>query len=127
MKPHSSEAHNNSVSMPKLILAIILTTIATISVLEWQGLLKHSQHKDDFALSSYQAILIDQQQEDYRLSRKPSGQHARCQQGFLFIQSDLNENMQGLLVDYKNRGVKCTPASVEGSKIAPISSAPSHD
>ena len=98
----------DSISKRALIVAIILTAIATVAAMEWQGMLKHTSNKDDYSLSTYKAIFIEQQaDEQYRLSRKPSDQSAQCHDGFLFIQSDSNEKMQGLLVDYKNRGVKC--------------------
>ena len=118
MKQHSDSdnASNDNLAL-KLVIAIIATVIATVLVMEKQGLIKHSSNKDDFALSQYQAILIEQEQEgQYRLSHKPSNQHARCIEGFLFIQSDSNSAMKGLLVDYKNRGVKCTPTNLTQSR-----------
>lgn len=93
---------------PALILGGIVGVVATFVFLESQGLVKHNENKDDYALSQYQAIFIDaESQQQYLLSRKPSNQHARCVDGYLFIRSDDNQAMQGLIVDYKNRGVKC--------------------
>lgn len=90
------------------IVAALAGVIASVVYLESQGLIKHNEHKDDYTLSQYQAIYIDQQEEgQYRLSRKASNQHAHCVNGFLFLRADENPGMQGLLVDYKNRGVKC--------------------
>ncbi|MDX1451067.1 MAG: hypothetical protein R3183_00815 [Oleiphilaceae bacterium] len=99
---------NDNVSKRTLILAMIATAIGTVLVLHWQGLLRHSEHKEDFALSTYRAVLIaEQKEESYRLSHKPSHQSAQCINGYLFIVADKNDAMQGLLVDYKNRGIKC--------------------
>lgn len=101
---------------PLIILSALAGIIATFIFLESQGLLKHSAEKDQFALSQYKAVLIDQQQDSqYRLSHKASHQHARCIEGFLFIQADTNPAMKGLLVDYKNRGIKCASLAVPDS------------
>lgn len=101
----------DQVSKITLILAIVITAIFTVGVLEWQGKIKHSEHKDEFALSTYRAVIIEKQEDNqYRLSNKPSNQTAVCHGGYLFISSDINEGREALLVDYKNRGVKCPPS-----------------
>lgn len=93
---------------PALILGALIGVVATFVFLESRGLIKHNEHKDDYSLSQYQAIFIDtEKKQQYLLSRKPSNQHARCLDGYLFVRSDDNNAMQGLIVDYKNRGVKC--------------------
>jgi len=112
------ETQTDQVSKTTLIIAIFASVLFTIFVMEWQGMIKHTDNKEDYALSSYEVVYIDRQENDqYRLSRKPSQQSATCHEGFLFIASDVNPDMQGLLVDYKNRGVKCAPASIANSKL----------
>ncbi len=77
-------------------------------MLESNGLIQHNKEKDDYPVAEYKAIFIEKHGDsEYRLSHKPSNQTALCNQGYLFIQSDDNDGMQGLLVDYKNRGVRC--------------------
>ena len=96
-----------------LVLAIFITAAFTVGALEWQGMLKHTNNKKDYAVSEYKAVFIEKQSDkQYRLSHKPSNQTAICNGGYLFVTSDVNEGMQGLLVDYKNRGVKCNPDSI---------------
>jgi hypothetical protein len=110
--PGEKSDHGTAV---RSILAALGGVIATVIFLESQDLIKHTEHKDDYALSQYKAIFIDQRDESsYRLSRKPSNQHAICVEGFLFLRADQNPQMQGLLVDYKNRGVKCLPQTLTG-------------
>ncbi len=90
------------------IASAVIAVIITFVFLESQGRIKHNDDKADFPVSQYQAILIDQESEDpYRLSRKPSNQTAQCVDGYLLIGADDNKNLLGLVVDYKNRGVKC--------------------
>ena len=93
---------------PSLIIVAVLSVIATVIVLESQGKIKHSENKDQFAISEYRAILVSEEENsEYLVSPKPSNQHASCESGFLFIQSDVNKSMKGVVVDYKNRGVRC--------------------
>jgi hypothetical protein len=84
------------------------TVFVTFITLEMNGLIQHNKQKDDYPVAEYKAIFIESQDdEQYRLSHKASNQTANCNAGYLFITSDDNPKMQGLLVDYKNRGVKC--------------------
>lgn len=97
---------NDKVSKNTLIIAVIATVIATIAVLELTGKVKHNDAKSDYSISSYQAILI-KKGEEHLISRKASEQTSQCINGYLFIQSDSDLTMLGLVVDYKNRGVRC--------------------
>lgn len=113
---------------PSVIIGAVLGLIGSAIFFESQGLIKHNDNKDDYALSQYQAIFIDQA-EHYRLSHKASNQHALCIDGYLFIRSDVNQAMQGLIIDYKNRGVKCQPEQLLSSEASstPVSAKPLRD
>ena len=104
---------NNSddkVSKRTLVIAIFVSVLVTFFTLEWNGLIQHNEKKDDYPVAEYKAVFIEKQEnKQYRLSHKPSNQTAVCNGGYLFITSDIDEDMQGLLVDYKNRGVRCIP------------------
>lgn len=102
----------NHVSYPILILACVASIIATVMMLEKSGKIRHNEDKDALALSSYQVVYLTPEQKDaYRLSPKPSMQTAHCHDGYLFIAADQDPTLQGLLVDYKNRGVKCAASA----------------
>tara|TARA_R110002072_G_scaffold1130_10_gene9480 strand:- start:51080 stop:51433 length:354 start_codon:yes stop_codon:yes gene_type:complete len=101
---------NDNVSKRTLVIAIFAAVFVTFFTLEWNGLIQHNQNKDDYPVAEYKAVFIEKQQnKQYRLSHKSSNQTAICNGGYLFITSDVNDGMQGLLVDYKNRGVRCLP------------------
>ena len=104
----SNIEEQDKVKKSTLVLAIFVTVIVTFFTLEYNGLIQHNEQKGDYPVAEYKAIFIEKREDQsYRLSHKPSNQTAVCHQGYLFIQSDNNDGMQGLLVDYKNRGVKC--------------------
>lgn len=104
-EPQTTE-NNDNVSKNTLIISVIAAVIVTVSALEFTGKIKHNEAKDEFPVSSYQAIHI-KKGEEHLISRKPSNQTAQCIDGYLFIESDDDDLMQGLIVDYKNRGVRC--------------------
>ena len=99
-------SNNDNISKNTLIISIIASVIATVATLELSGKLTHNDVKDDYSISTYQAIIIEKDSE-HLASRKPSEQSAHCIDGYLFIQSDSDLTMQGLIVDYKNRGIRC--------------------
>lgn len=105
-----TDANNDAVSIRALVLSIFISIAGTIGVLEWQGKLQHPNDGEQIALASYKVVYIPEDEEEnevYRLSPKPSFQTAFCESGYLFIKNDKDSALQGLLVDYKNRGVRC--------------------
>lgn len=106
MSESQATANNDNVSKNTLIISVIGAVIATVTALEFTGKIKHNEAKDELPVSTYQAILI-KKGEEHLISRKPSNQTAQCIDGYLFIESDDDVLMQGLIVDYKNRGVRC--------------------
>lgn len=98
----------DKVTKTTLVIAIFATVFVTFFTLEYNGLIQHNKQKADYPVAEFKAIFIEKREDQaYRLSHKPSNQTATCNQGYLFVQSDDNDGMQGLIVDYKNRGVKC--------------------
>lgn len=109
-----TQSKTDNIKRSTLVIAIFATIMTTILTLEFNGLIKHNSNKQDYQISDYKAIFIEKQEnKQYRLSHKPSKQTAICNNGYLFITSDINNGMQGLLVDYKNRGVKCIPGIIK--------------
>lgn len=107
---NQTNQQDDKVSKLTLILAVLAAVFVTLFSLEWNGLIKHNENKEELPVAEYKAIFIEKQENKlYRLSHKPSNQTAICNGGYLFITADLDDGMQGLLVDYKNRGVRCLP------------------
>ena len=109
MPTTNDSEEQDRVKKSTLVIAVFVTVLVTFFTLEYNGLIQHNKQKDDYPVAEYKAIFIEKRDDNaYRLSHKPSNQTATCNQGYLFIQSDNNSGMQGLLVDYKNRGIKCS-------------------
>lgn len=96
-----------------LVATAIGTVIATVIVLEASGKIDHSDNKDHVPVGEFEAVHLTPG-EDFRMSPKSSELHAVCEQGYLAIAADVDPDFRGILVDYKNRGVRCSrgPAPV---------------
>lgn len=92
-----------------LIATAIGTIIATVIVLEVSGKIDHSDNKDHVPVGEFEAVHLTPG-EDFRMSPKSSELHAVCEQGYLAIAADADPSFRGILVDYKNRGVRCSRA-----------------
>lgn len=90
-----------------LIATAIGTAIATVVILEVSGRIDHSNNKDNVPVGEFQAIHVTPG-DDFRMSPKSSELHAACEQGYLAIAADVDPEFRGIVVDYKNRGVRCS-------------------
>lgn len=96
-----------------LIVTALVAVIGTVTVLEMSGRIDHSDNKDHVPVGDFQAIHVTEG-ETFRMSPKASELHAVCENGYLAIAADVDPSFRGILVDYKNRGVRCrrpTPTS----------------
>jgi hypothetical protein len=94
-----------------LIATAIGTIIATVIALEVSGKIDHSDNKDHVPVGEFEAIHLEPG-EPFRMSSKSSELHAVCEQGYLAIAADVDPSFRGVLVDYKNRGVRCSRGPV---------------
>ncbi|PXX89772.1 kinase [Marinobacter vulgaris] len=98
-----------------LIATAIGTIIVTVLVLEASGRIDHSDNKDHVPVGEFEAVHITPG-EEFRMSPKSSELHAVCEQGYLAIAADVDPDFRGILVDYKNRGVRCSRGPAAGEE-----------
>lgn len=96
-----------------LIATAIGTIIVTVIVLEASGRIDHSDNKDHVPVGEFEAVHITPG-EEFRMSPKSSELHAVCEQGYLAVAADADPDFRGILVDYKNRGVRCSRGPAPG-------------
>jgi len=89
-----------------LFFTALVAIVGTVLVLEVSGSIKHSDNKDNVPVGDFQAIHVTPG-ETFRMSPKASELHATCENGYLAIAADVDPSFRGILVDYKNRGVRC--------------------
>ena len=106
-----------------LILSAVVAVIATVLVLESSGRIDHSDNKDHVPVGDFQAINI-KPEEPFRMSPKASELHAVCENGFLAIAADVDPSFRGILVDYKNSGVRCSRPAPTAAPVPETEKAP---
>lgn len=104
-------------SVRTLIVTAVVAVIGTVLVLEASGRIEHSDNKDHAPVGEFEAIHL-KPGEEFRMSRKPSELHAACVDGYLAIAADVDPSFRGVLVDYKNRGVRCRRPSPTDKDLA---------
>lgn len=105
-------------SIRSLFVTALVTIVGTVVVLELSGSIKHSDNKDHVPVGDFQAIHITEG-ETFRMSPKASELHAVCENGYMAIAADVDPSFRGILVDYKNRGVRCYRPSPTGPAAIP--------
>lgn len=108
----------DSYTIRSLILTAIISAIVTVVALEVSGKINHWNRADGVPIGDFKAIYIEPG-ETFRMSPKPSNLHAACDNGYLVIASDNDGEFQGILVDYKKRGVRCHLAELTATPAAP--------
>lgn len=106
-----------------LILTALVAIIGTVLVLEMTGKISHSENKDHVPVGDFQAIHVTED-DPFRMSPKASELHAVCENGYLAIAADVDPSFRGILVDYKNRGIRCARPSPTGPAVPPAPEAP---
>lgn len=88
-------------------LGFLAGLIAAVLTLEYYGYIIHSQAEDSAVVEEFK--LLDLSTEvDLKVSHKTAGKIAFCADGFLLLRPDNEkENVAGILVDDKNRSIKC--------------------
>lgn len=95
-----------------LIVTAVTCIIGTVLVLEASGRIDHSDNKDHMPVGEFEAIHVTPD-EPFRMSSRASELHAVCQDSYLAIAADADPDYRGILVDYKNRGVRCHPSLLQ--------------
>lgn len=105
-------------SIRSLFMVALVAIIGTVLVLELNGSIKHSDNKDHVPVGDFQAVHVNPG-ETFRMSPKASELHAVCENGYMAIAADTDPSFRGILVDYKNRGVRCYRPSPTGPEALP--------
>lgn len=94
----------------KMVFLVMATIALTVLVLEYYGMIKHTQDQGGRILGTFTAHFVTPD-DSFTASAKPSNLHAECVDHWLVIANDADSQLKGLLVDYRNRAVRCELAA----------------
>ncbi len=110
----SDDPLDDRVERSTVILIVCGTIIAVMALLHMLGFLDMDFDGENPRVGEFSANYLEPG-EELRMSSANTEMHARCVDGFLVIASDADPTMQGLLLDYRDRGIRCSmPPAVEG-------------
>lgn len=109
-----------------LIVTALVAIVGTVLALEVSGRIDHSDNKDHLPVGDFQAIHVTPD-EPFRMSPKASELHAACENGYLAVAADVDPSFRGILVDYKNRGVRCVRPSPTAPAVPENAGEPADD
>ncbi len=88
-------------------LGFLAGLIAAVLTLEYYGYIKHSSAEEAAIIEEFKLLDISTE-TDLKVSPKDSGKIAFCVDGYLLLRPDNDKaNVAGVLVDAKNRGIRC--------------------
>ena len=92
----------------QMVLVGLISILGTVSVLHSNGYLRHSNESDALYVAEF-SLLANAPGQAQRVSAKPAGFVARCEQGYLVMDAveKVSKTLSGLIVDEKKRPVTC--------------------
>lgn len=89
-----------------IVLGFVLGLVVTVLTLEYYGYIRHSNVADTALIDEFRLLDLSTQ-ADIKVSEKDAGKIAFCANGFLLLRPDNEKQVAGILVDRKNRPIKC--------------------
>lgn len=102
--------HNEINKLP-LILTAIGTMIATVAVLHVYGYLNFVHEEEGLLVAEFSLVTVGAE-EAGQMRSKPANQVAECVDGVLILHDSRHNGLSGLLVDDRQRIVRCDAQSV---------------
>ncbi|MEH6386941.1 MAG: hypothetical protein V7772_03585 [Pseudomonas profundi] len=94
-----------------LILTAIGTVLATVAILHFYGYLNFVREEEGLLVAEFSLITVGSE-EVGQVRSKPASQVAECVDGVLVLHDSRHNGLSGLLVDNRQRVVRCDAQSV---------------
>lgn len=89
-----------------MVMGLVAGIIISVVALEYYGYLRHTNEAETATIEEFKLLTL-RPGYDVKTSSKPSGKTAFCSAGSLLMRSDKTPSAAGILVDSKNRIIKC--------------------
>lgn len=101
----------NEINKLPLILTAIGTVLATVAVLHFYGYLNFVREEEGLLVAEFSLITLGSE-EAGQVRNKAANQVAECVDGVLVLHDSRHNGLSGLLVDNRQRVVRCDAQSV---------------
>jgi len=99
-----SPAENDKVG--NIVIGMVIGIIMSVVALEYYGYIRHSEASDAATVAEFKLLTL-KPGYDLKVSHKPSGKMAFCAQGYVLMKPENDQQVAGVLVDAKGRGIRC--------------------
>lgn len=94
-----------------MIVTFFVTVFATVMVLFFYGYLNFSREDQGLVVAEFSLVTVGSAEAGQMRSR-PADQVAECVDGILMLRDSRNKGLSGLLVDERQRVVRCSAQTV---------------
>lgn len=94
-----------------LILTALGTLLATVAILHFYGYLNFVREEEGLLVAEFSLVTVGTE-EAGQVRSKPANQVAECVDGVLILHDSRHNGLSGLLVDDRQRIVRCDAQSV---------------
>ncbi|HDZ56096.1 MAG TPA: hypothetical protein ENI17_04715 [Pseudomonas xinjiangensis] len=104
-------AEARSINTLPLILTFMGTVLFTVMVLHFYGYLNYTQEEEGMLVAEFSLITVGSE-EAGQLRSRAANQMAECVDGILVLHDGRHNGLSGLLVDARQRIVRCNAQTV---------------
>lgn len=105
-QPQSENKPANEDKVTHIVMGMVMGIIMSVVALEYYGYLRHSEASDAATVAEFKLLTL-KPGYDLKVSHKPSGKMAFCAQGYVLMKPENDQQVAGVLVDAKGRGIRC--------------------
>jgi hypothetical protein len=99
------------------ILTAMATVLATVMLLHFYGYLNYAREEEGLLVAEFSLVTVGSA-EAGQLRSRPANQVAECVDGVLVLHDSRHNALSGLLVDNRQRVVRCTAQRVPAAQDA---------
>jgi hypothetical protein len=108
-------SNSKEINKLPLILTAFITIFATVMVLYFYGYLNFSRQEQDMVVADFSLVTVGSAEEGQVRSRA-ADQVAECVDGILILHDSKHNGLSGLLVNNRQRVIRCKDQSVPVAK-----------
>jgi len=105
-QPQPENKPVNEDKVTHIVMGMVMGIILAVLALEYYGYIRHSVKSDAATVAEFKLLTL-KPGYDLKVSHKPSGKMAFCAQGYVLMKPENDQQVAGVLVDAKGRGIRC--------------------
>ncbi len=110
-----TEPEKQEINKLPYILTAMTTVLVTVMILHFYGYLNYAREEEGLLVAEFSLVTVGSE-EAGQLRSRPANQVAECVDGILVLHDARHNALSGILVDERQRVVRCTAQSVPAAR-----------